>query len=139
MKMVPYTGCQQRQDYIGIDNMAHHFKLEDSSLLTETGWINGKPARTVSGRAAFAVHDPATDKVWAHQESMDAKDADLAVEAATAAFPPYAAMPPRQRARLLLELDRLFRSKRHDFAQLVVMETGKAYHEALAEADYAGE
>lgn len=118
--------------------MSSHFNLKDNSLLTETGWINGKPARTCSGNAPFAVHDPATDKVWAHQETMTSDDTVLAIEAATAAFPVYSKMVATQRARLMLRLDALLREHRDDFAQLIVMETGKALPEAYGEVDYAG-
>lgn len=119
--------------------MSQYFKLKDASLLTQTGWIQGKAAKTVSGKAPFPVFDPATDEVWAHAESMDARDTDIAIESATKAFPMYSAIPARQRAKLLLKLDELFRSHREDFAQLLVMENGKAYQEALGEVDYAGE
>lgn len=118
--------------------MAENFKLKDESLLCTTGWINGKPAKALSGRAPFSVHDPATDKVWAHCEAMDESDADLAIAAATAAFPSYSAIPARQRARMILELDRLVREAKSDLAQIITMESGKALVEAEGEVDYAG-
>lgn len=119
-------------------DMASYFELKDPSLLCETGWINGRPAKAVSGRAPFAVHDPATDEVWAHSESMDDKDTDIAVAAATAAFASWSTTPARKRARLLLELDRLFREAKDDLKQIITMETGKALCEADGEIDYAG-
>ena len=85
------------------------------------------------------MHDPATDEVWAHVESMDENDTDLAIAAADRAFPAYSALPARKRARMILELDRLFRAAKSDLAQLIVMESGKALPEAEAEVEYAGE
>jgi succinate-semialdehyde dehydrogenase/glutarate-semialdehyde dehydrogenase len=118
--------------------MSSNFVLKDNSLLCETGWIDGKPARTASGKQPFQVLDPATREVWAYQESMDVKDTDTAVQHALRAFPEYAAIPSRTRAQMILKLDGLFRENREDFAKLLVMETGKAYAEALGEVDYAG-
>lgn len=119
--------------------MAHNFKLSDPLLLCTTGLINNEPAKAISGRPTFTVHDPATDEVWARCESMDEKDTDLAIAAATAAFPAYSAIPARTRARMLLELDRIFRAAKDDIAQIITMETGKPLAEAKGEVDYAGE
>lgn len=118
--------------------MAHNFKLQDTQLLCPTGWINGKAAKSVTGRKPFPVHDPATDEVWAHVENMDEKDTELAITAATDAFQAFSLTPARQRARMLVELDRLFRAAKGDIAQLIVMESGKALAEAEAEVEYAG-
>lgn len=118
--------------------MAHNFKLRDSSLLCTTGWINNRPARSVAGNDLFDVHDPATGDVWAQCESMDDRDADVAITAANAAFPAFSKVPARTRARMILELDRLFREAKNDFAQLITMESGKSLIEAEGEVEYAG-
>lgn len=70
---------------------------------------------------------------------MDEIDTDKAIAAATAAFPTFAVTPARIRARMLLELDKLFREAKDDIAQLITMETGKPLVEAKGEVDYAGE
>jgi hypothetical protein len=118
--------------------MAQHFKLRDPELLCTSGWINGQPVKAISGREPFSVHDPATDHVWTHSESMDESDTDAAIAAADAAFPAYSALTARTRARMILKLDQLFREAKSDFAQLIVMETGKALVEAEGEVEYAG-
>lgn len=118
--------------------LSPRFTLNDPSLLISTGWINDAPARSGANRAPFEVQDPATGEVWARVESMDAADADAAIQAATDAFPAYSALPARTRARLLLEFDRLVRENKEDLATLVVMEAGKTLAEARAEVDYAG-
>jgi succinate-semialdehyde dehydrogenase/glutarate-semialdehyde dehydrogenase len=115
-----------------------NFKLSDQSLLCQTGWIDGKPATAQSGRKPFLVYDPSTDQVWAHQEDMDENDTDRAIAVATAAFPAWAKLGARSRARLLVKFDAVFREAREDLAQLVVLETGKALSEARGEVDYAG-
>jgi succinate-semialdehyde dehydrogenase/glutarate-semialdehyde dehydrogenase len=70
---------------------------------------------------------------------MDEVDTDKAIAAAAAAFPAFAATPARVRARMLLELDKLFREAKDDIAQLITMETGKPLVEAKGEVEYAGE
>ncbi|WOO82712.1 Succinate-semialdehyde dehydrogenase [NADP(+)] [Vanrija pseudolonga] len=117
--------------------LSPRFTLNDPSLLLSTGWINDAPARSGTNRTPFEVQDPATGEVWARVESMDAADADAAIQAATDAFPAYSALPARTRARLLLEFDRLVRENKEDLATLVVMEAGKTLAEARAEVDYA--
>lgn len=121
-------------------NMVHpNFKLADPSLLLYTGWIDNAETKSKSGRERFPVHDPATDEVWAKVESMDEVDTDAAIAAAAAAFPAFSSVSARQRARMILELDRLVRQNKEDLAKIIVMESGKALVEARAEVDYAGE
>jgi succinate-semialdehyde dehydrogenase len=120
--------------------MVHpNFKLADPTLLLSTGWINDTPAKSAAGRAPFAVVDPATGEAWANVEAMDEVDTDAAIAAAAAAFPSFSAISARQRARMILELDRLVREHKEDLAILGTMETGKALAESRAEVDYAGE
>lgn len=119
--------------------MVHHaFQLTDPSLLATKGWINNAEAKSLSRRPAFPVHDPATDEVWAEVEDMDDKDTDVAIAAATDAFPSWSKVSARSRARMILELDRLVRENKEDLAKLIVMESGKALVEARAEVEYAG-
>jgi len=119
--------------------MVHaNFKLADPSLLLTTGWINDKQVKAVSGRKPFDVIDPATGEAWTAMEAMDEDDTDAAIAAAAAAFPSFSAIPARQRARMILELDRLVRENKEDLAILDTMESGKSLVESRAEIDYAG-
>lgn len=127
--------------------MAHpNFILNDPSLLTSTGWINGLPHRSVSGRAPFDLVDPATGKVslvswaiadrekkWHQMEDMTVEDTDLAIAAADRAFQAWSTMPARSRGRILMALDNLYNAAQKDLAMLTVMETGKALSEAAGE------
>lgn len=119
--------------------MVHaNFKLADPSLLITKGWINDAEVDSHTGKS-FDVRDPGSGDVWTTVSAMDAVDTDKAVAAATAAFPAFAAISARQRARMILKLDELVRENKEDLAQLLVMESGKALPEARAEVDYAGE
>lgn len=114
------------------------FKLNDPILLLSTGWIDDSAAQSAAGRAPFDVVDPATGEAWTNVETMDEVDTDAAIAAAAAAFPSFSRIPARQRARMILELDRLVRENKEDLAILTTMESGKALVESRAEIDYAG-
>ncbi|TXT07525.1 hypothetical protein VHUM_03245 [Vanrija humicola] len=117
--------------------MVHaNFKLADPSLLLTKGWINDTEVESHTG-ARFDVRDPGSGDVWTSVSAMDAVDTDKAVAAATAAFPAFAAISARQRARMILKLDDLVRENKEDLALLLVMESGKSLPEARAEVDYA--
>lgn len=70
---------------------------------------------------------------------MTTEDVELAVKAAHEAFPSFSKEPARERAKKLLEFDRLLRENKEDVARIVVMETGKPLKEALGEIDVSSE
>ena len=59
------------------------------------------------------------------------------MESSRQAFESYRKLTPRNRAQLLLKWDSLIRGARDDLAAILVHESGKPLHEALAEIDYA--
>lgn len=59
------------------------------------------------------------------------------MQVAHAAFQTYRHTTPRQRAKWLLEWDRLVRAAKPDLAQIITHETGKPLAEAQGEVDYA--
>lgn len=115
--------------------MVHpNFKIKDSALNATKGWIGDKEYDT--GKT-FDVEDPGSGEVWTSVVEMGGADAEKAVTAAAEAFPKWSNTSARQRARIILELDRLVRENKEDLAMLITMETGKALAEARAEVDYA--
>ncbi|GER04069.1 hypothetical protein JCM17846_17510 [Iodidimonas nitroreducens] len=67
----------------------------------ETGlYINGEWRPSLDG-ARIEVIDPATEEIITDVASASKEDALLAVEAAHAAQPLWAARPPRERAEIL--------------------------------------
>ena len=113
------------------------FKLQNPALLLATGWIDNEAAKPSSGIAPFPCYDPATDEIWIHVEAFNSKDTEMAIAAAHAAFPSYAATLPRSRARWLLDWERLIVQNKEDLSRIIVMESGKSLIEAQAEIDYA--
>ena len=63
-------------------------------------WIGGQ-SRKSSDQSRFDVIDLATENAIASVASATVDDARAAVDAAAAAFPPWAARKPRERAEIL--------------------------------------
>jgi succinate-semialdehyde dehydrogenase/glutarate-semialdehyde dehydrogenase len=100
--------------------------------------IGGK-RRSASDGATIDVLDPATEKVIATVASASVEDGLAAVEAAHEAGPPWAATPPRERGEILRRAFGLMTDRTEEFAELMVLENGKALADAQGEAVYAAE
>jgi succinate-semialdehyde dehydrogenase/glutarate-semialdehyde dehydrogenase len=87
----------------------------------------------------FPVFDPATGETLADFAIATAADCDDAVAAAEAAFPAWAETSPRQRSEILYRAFDIMRAEREQFAEIMVRENGKAWPDAIAEANYAME
>ena len=85
------------------------------------------------------VTDPATGEVISTVASASVADALEAVQAASDAFRPWAATPPRQRAEILRKGFELMIRDQERLAELMVRENGKPMAEARGEVAYAGE
>ena len=90
-------------------------------------------------RSGFAVINPATEEALASVASAEIADADAALDAAQAAFAPWAGRTPRQRSEVLRKVFELMSARLPDFARLVTLENGKARADAMGEAAYAAE
>lgn len=87
----------------------------------------------------FDVLDPATEQVLARIADADVADAIAALDAAAAAGPAFARMPPRQRAELLRKCFELMTRDAEALARLISRENGKALSDARGEIAYAAE
>lgn len=93
--------------------------------------INGKWQEAQSGKT-FDVFNPATGKVIAQVAEGDKADVDLAVKAARAAFPAWAALPPAARSMILWKIGELIDKHADELAQLETLDNGKPLGEAKA-------
>ena len=95
--------------------------------------------RPATNEKRLSVFDPATGQVV--KEIADASPADgkAALDAASAAFPAWAATPPRERAEILRRAFDLLQERKEDFALLMTIEMGKPLAEARGEVAYGGE
>ena len=107
-------------------------KVPDRLFIGGT-WRDAEEGRTLS------VHDPATgDRV---KTIADASPADglAALDAATEAFPAWAATPARERGEILRRAFDLLQERTEEFALLMTIEMGKPLAEARGEVAYGGE
>ncbi|GAA2871311.1 NAD-dependent succinate-semialdehyde dehydrogenase [Actinoplanes cyaneus] len=101
-------------------------------------FIGGKWVAASSGNR-FDVLDPATGDTIASVADGGEADAILAVDAAAAAGPGWAATPPRVRGEALRKAFELMTERAADLAKLISLENGKAFVDAKGEVTYAAE
>jgi succinate-semialdehyde dehydrogenase/glutarate-semialdehyde dehydrogenase len=99
-------------------------------------WIAGHGQGTSS---TFDVLDPANGELIAEVAAAAAGEATQAVDAAAAAFPSWAATPPRKRAEVLHRAFDLMLADVDQLARLIAWENGKSQADARAEVFYAAE
>jgi succinate-semialdehyde dehydrogenase / glutarate-semialdehyde dehydrogenase len=92
-----------------------------------------------AGAGALEVIDPATENVIAEVGLAEATHAGQAVASAADAAADWAATSPRDRAEILRRTFEAMRAREEDLAELVVLENGKAFPDALGEIRYAAE
>src|ERR1700712_1671523 len=101
-------------------------------------WIGGKWCKSSDG-ARFDVIDPATENTIASVASATVEDAKAAVDAASDAFPGWAAKKPRERAEILRKSFELIMRDAERLAKLITIENGKALSDSRGEVAYAAE
>src|SRR5246127_4551896 len=101
-------------------------------------WIGGKWKKS-SDNARFDVIDPATERKIASVASASVDDAKAALDAAQAAFGPWAAKKPRERGEILRKAYELIMRDAERLAKLITIENGKALSDSRGEVAYAAE
>ena len=109
--------------------------LLPDSLLADIAAL--EPERGAAG--VFDVLDPATGTLLARVADGGSAEATAAVDAAAAAFPSWAATPPRQRSELLRRTFELMIAESESLAALISAENGKSLPDARSEVAYAAE
>jgi len=104
-----------------------------------TGLFIGGAWRPAASGATLAVDDPATGTTLVEVASASADDGRAALDAAVAAQPGFAAMPPRERGEILRRAYELIMSRVDDLALLMTLEMGKPLAESKGEITYAAE
>ena len=102
-------------------------------LLIDGSWRNAAGGRTVD------VANPSDGTVITAIADADVEDGLAAVDAAAAAFPDWAATPPRRRAEILSRCFELMTERSEQLAHLISLENGKALPDARGEVAYAAE
>jgi succinate-semialdehyde dehydrogenase / glutarate-semialdehyde dehydrogenase len=101
-------------------------------------YIDGQWRDARQGRV-LEVHDPSTGGVLCTVANASPEDGRDALEAAQAAQQGFAAMPPRQRASILMRAFELMHERKDDLALLMTLEMGKPLADAAGEVVYAAE
>jgi succinate-semialdehyde dehydrogenase/glutarate-semialdehyde dehydrogenase len=101
-------------------------------------WIGGE-WRKASDQSRFDVIDPATENVIASVASASVDDAKAAIDAASAAFPGWAARKPRERGEILRKAYESIMAQAERLARLITLENGKALPDSRGEVAYAAE
>jgi succinate-semialdehyde dehydrogenase / glutarate-semialdehyde dehydrogenase len=116
------------QEPLDIDELA-----VPRQLLIAGGWQDAAGGGTVD------VVNPSDGTVITAIADADVEDGLAAVDAAGAAFPAWAATPPRRRAEILTRCFELMTERREQLAHLISLENGKALPDARGEVAYAAE
>src|SRR5438874_1288378 len=95
-------------------------------------FIDGERADAKSGRWGD-VFNPATGEKIRHVDFGNAAEVDIAVKAAAAAFPAWAATPPLTRARILFKFLELLAREHDNLARVISEEHGKVFSDAQGE------
>ncbi len=85
---------------------------------------------------SFEVFNPANGQVWARVPDATREDARMAIDAAAAAQPGWAALPFTERARLLLKVADVLEARRADFVAALTSECGGWIRKSLFEIGY---
>ena len=106
---------------------------ESFTATAEVGhFINGRSVASTSGRRQ-AVYNPATGNVSRQVALASVDEVDAAVQAARAAFPAWADLPPLRRARVMLRFLELLQQHRDTLAAMITAEHGKVFTDAQGE------
>jgi len=111
-------------------------KLQDPTLLREQCYVDGAWI-DADGRGTVDVTNPATGAVIGTVPNLGAAETRRAIEAASAAFPAWAAKTAKERAGILRRWHDLMLLNADDLAVLMTAEQGKPLAEAKGEIAYA--
>lgn len=99
---------------------------------TVTHFINGQ-SHSNYGAGMGEVFNPSKGKVSRQVELADQNTVDLAVQAASTAFPSWASKPPLQRARIMNRFLALMNEHKDQLAAIITAEHGKVFTDAQGE------
>ena len=107
--------------------------LNDATLLRNQAYINGA---WTDAAESFSVTNPADGSTIGSVPNLGAAEAQIAIDAATAAFPAWAAKTGKERAAIMRKWFDLITANADDLAALMTAEQGKPLAEAKGEVMY---
>lgn len=103
------------------------------------GLFIGGQWRAAEDGTTLAVEDPSTGRVIKQIANATVADGTAAIDAASNAFPAWAAISARERANILRRAFDLLQDRTEDLALLMTLEMGKPLAESRGEIIYGGE
>jgi acyl-CoA reductase-like NAD-dependent aldehyde dehydrogenase len=94
--------------------------MQQAKMLIDGQWVD-----SISGQV-LPVQNPANREQFGTIPRGAAQDVELAVAAATRAFPSWSRMVPRERGRLLSQVADRLAQRQEELAQMIARETGNA-------------
>lgn len=118
-----------------MDRAVFPIKLNNPDLLRSQSYLNGQWVDAKDG-GVFAVDNPATGGYIAHVANLGADHAQVAIDAAQAAFPAWRARTAKERSAILRKWFDLIIANTDDLARIMTVEQGKPLAEAKGEIAY---
>lgn len=118
-----------------MDRAVFPIKLNNPDLLRSQSYLNGQWVDAKDG-SVFAVDNPATGGHIAHVANLGADHAQVAIDAANAAFPAWRARTAKERSTILRKWFDLIIANTDDLARIMTVEQGKPFAEAKGEIAY---
>lgn len=109
-------------------------RLNNKNLLREAAYINGQ---WVESGGRIEITNPSDGSYLGTVPDLGKKEAQQAIDAAEKAYPSWAAMLAKDRARILRRWADLMIENKDDLALIMTLEQGKPLAESLGEIDYA--
>ena len=105
------------------------------SLIKSLAYVDGRWCESLGGRR-FEVLNPATGQVITQVPDMDGEDTRLAIAAAHAAQPAWAALTAKERSSKLYAWFERIMANQEELARIMTCEQGKPLAEAKGEVAY---
>src|SRR5262249_52513522 len=93
-------------------------------MLIDGAWVHA--ASDAASGGSIAIEAPGTRRTIASVPRGQAEDIDRAVKAATAAFPAWSKVVPRERGRILQKIADAIEARVEELARIIAEETGNA-------------
>lgn len=125
-----------------LSNNLHRFAslaAKPNSSMCKTGvttvdnYIGGNFVAPSSGNYMDVVDPAVPGKILARCALSSAKDVDIAVEVAQKALPAWSKMTIKARAAIMMKFHSIIQREAEDLANMIVLENGKNFTEAMAE------
>ncbi|MDH2901151.1 MAG: aldehyde dehydrogenase family protein [archaeon] len=104
-----------------------------SQLLLKPELVIGGEHRMSSDGSTFEVRNPATKELLANVPKGTSDDVKAAIDFAQSVYSNWSETPAPQRAEILYRVGEIIRKEQNELAEILTLEEGKAFPEALAE------